>query len=44
MACPDLEAEAKYVADLQAMTLVEAFAEGLRLTTTDGREMVFRAN
>ena len=42
-ACPDLEAETRYLRALKDMTLVEVAGDTLLLTNEAGREMVFRA-
>jgi len=42
-ACPDLEAETRYLRALADMTLVEVAGDTLLLTNEAGREMVFRA-
>ncbi|WP_297773196.1 META domain-containing protein [uncultured Roseovarius sp.] len=42
-ACPDLEAETRYLRALAEMTLVEVAGDTLLLTNDAGREMVFRA-
>ena len=42
-ACPDLEAETRYLRALADMTLVEVADDTLLLTNDAGREMVFRA-
>jgi heat shock protein HslJ len=40
--CPDLDAEQAFLAALAEMTLAEIQGDTLILSTTDGREMVFR--
>lgn len=42
MACPDLEAEARYLTALEAMSQSEVSGDVLRLSNEDGREMLFR--
>lgn len=42
-ACPDLAAEAQYLAALREMTLVEVMGDILILSNDAGREMVFHA-
>lgn len=42
-ACPELEAEARFLDALAEMTLVEVAGDTLILSTDSGREMVFRA-
>ena len=42
-ACPDLEAETRYLRALEDMTLVEVAGDTLLLTNDAGREMMFRA-
>ncbi|MDU8943911.1 META domain-containing protein [Ovoidimarina sediminis] len=41
-ACPDLSAEAAFLAALETMTLSEVTGDVLILSDEDGREMVFR--
>jgi heat shock protein HslJ len=43
MACPDMAAEAAFLAALQDMTLSEASGDTLILSNSDGRQMVFVA-
>jgi heat shock protein HslJ len=43
MACPDLKAEYKFFKALEAMTLAEVLNDVLILSTSEGREMVFKA-
>jgi heat shock protein HslJ len=43
MACPDLKAEYKFFNALEAMTLAEVLNDVLILSTSEGREMVFKA-
>ncbi|SFI83902.1 META domain-containing protein [Jannaschia pohangensis] len=42
--CPEIEAEQRYLAALQAMTLAEVAGDVLILHNNAGREMVFRAD
>ncbi len=42
-ACPDLEAETRYLRALENMTLAEIAGDTLILSNDSGREMVFRA-
>ena len=41
MACPELDAEATYLAALQEMTIVEVSGDVVILSNDDGRSMVF---
>lgn len=43
-ACPESEAETRYLSALADMTLVEVAGDTLLLTNDAGREMVFRAS
>jgi heat shock protein HslJ len=42
MACPDLNAEAQFFEALDAMTLSEVLNNTLILSTSEGREMIFK--
>ena len=41
MACPNLSAEHRYVQDLQRVTMVKVVPDGLLLTTSDQKKLVF---